>query len=148
MKIDGIKKMTPLFLVLIIIEFTDLIFAVDSIPAIFSVTKDPYIVFFSNIFAIIGLLFYVLFIGRYYRQIQILKVGLAALLTFIGLKDVIAYYLDDLGFTNHPFINCNCEYFRIEHFLRLCFSQKIRKKRNIKLKLMKIDRINTKLLKI
>jgi len=54
-KIDGKKLMTPLFLVLMIIEVTDLIFAVDSIPAIFSITKDPYIVFFSNIFAIMGL---------------------------------------------------------------------------------------------
>ena len=52
--VDGVRKMTPLFLVLLIIEGTDLIFAVDSIPAIFSVTKDPYVVFFSNIFAIIG----------------------------------------------------------------------------------------------
>ena len=54
-KIDGKKMITPLFLVLLIIETTDLIFAVDSIPAIFSITKDPYIVFFSNIFAILGL---------------------------------------------------------------------------------------------
>ena len=54
-RIDGKKLITPLFLVLMIIEVTDLIFAVDSIPAIFSITKDPYIVFFSNIFAIMGL---------------------------------------------------------------------------------------------
>ena len=54
-KENGVKYVTPLFLVLLVIEFTDLIFAVDSIPAIFSVTKDPYIVFFSNIFAVLGL---------------------------------------------------------------------------------------------
>lgn len=97
--IDGIKKMTPLFLVLIIVEFTDLIFAVDSIPAIFSITKDPYIVFFSNIFAIIGLrsMFFVL--AGIVSKFRFLKVGLAALLTFIGLKMIFHHYLDDVGFT-------------------------------------------------
>lgn len=97
--IDGIKKMTPLFLVLIIVEFTDLIFAVDSIPAIFSITKDPYIVFFSNIFAIIGLrsMFFVL--AGIVSKFRFLKVGLAALLTFIGLKMIFHHYLDDIGFT-------------------------------------------------
>src|SRR5690606_39789294 len=54
-KVNGKTFITPLFLVLLMIESTDIIFAVDSIPAIFSVTKDPYIVFFSNIFAILGL---------------------------------------------------------------------------------------------
>ena len=98
-KIDGIKKMTPLFLVLIIIEFTDLIFAVDSIPAIFSVTKDPYIVFFSNIFAIIGLRSMFFLLAGIIDKFRFLKVGLAALLTFIGLKMLLHHYLDDLGFT-------------------------------------------------
>ncbi len=77
---------TPLFLVLIVIEGSDVIFAVDSIPAIFSVTLDPYIVFFSNIFAILGLrsLFFVLsgVLGKF----AYLKIGLAVLLTFIGAK--------------------------------------------------------------
>lgn len=97
--IDGIKKMTPLFLVLIIVELTDLIFAVDSIPAIFSITKDPYIVFFSNIFAIIGLrsMFFVL--AGIVSKFRFLKVGLAALLTFIGLKMIFHHYLEDIGFT-------------------------------------------------
>ncbi len=77
---------TPLFLVLLVIEFTDIIFAVDSVPAIFSITKDPYIVFFSNIFAILGLrsLFFVVY--SMIRQIKYLKHGLSALLCFIGLK--------------------------------------------------------------
>lgn len=97
--IDGIKKMTPLFLVLIIIEFTDLIFAVDSIPAIFSVTKDPYIVFFSNIFAIIGLRSMFFLLAGIIDKFRFLKIGLAALLTFIGLKMLGHHYLDEIGFT-------------------------------------------------
>ncbi len=77
---------TPLFLVLLIIEFSDVIFAVDSIPAIFSVTLDPYIVFFSNIFAILGLrsLFFVL--SNVMNKFAYLKIGLAILLVFIGVK--------------------------------------------------------------
>lgn len=78
--------MTPLFLVLLIIEFSDVIFAVDSIPAIFSVTLDPYIVFFSNIFAILGLrsLFFVL--SNVMDKFAYLKIGLSVLLAFIGVK--------------------------------------------------------------
>ena len=77
---------TPLFLVLIVIEFSDVIFAVDSIPAIFSVTLDPYIVFFSNIFAILGLrsLFFVL--SGVMGKFAYLQTGLAVLLGFIGVK--------------------------------------------------------------
>lgn len=97
--INNVKKMTPLFLVLIIIEFTDLIFAVDSIPAIFSVTKDPYIVFFSNIFAIIGLRSMFFLLAGVIDKFRYLKVGLALLLTFIGLKMLLHEYLDELGFT-------------------------------------------------
>lgn len=97
--IDGIKKMTPLLLVLIIVEFTDLIFAVDSIPAIFSITKDPYIVFFSNIFAIIGLRSMFFLLAGIVSKFRFLKIGLAALLTFIGLKMIFHHYLDDIGFT-------------------------------------------------
>lgn len=97
--IDGIKKITPLFLVLIIIEFTDLIFAVDSIPAIFSVTKDPYIVFFSNIFAIIGLRSMFFLLAGIIDKFRFLKIGLAALLTFIGIKMLAHHYLEEWGFT-------------------------------------------------
>ncbi len=97
--IDGVRKMTPLFLVLIIIEFTDLIFAVDSIPAIFSVTKDPYIVFFSNIFAIIGLRSMFFLLAGIIDKFRFLKVGLSVLLTFIGLKMLFHSQLDEWGFT-------------------------------------------------
>jgi len=88
---NGKLLLTPLFVVLIIIEFSDIIFAVDSIPAIFSVTKDPYIVFFSNIFAILGLrsLFFVL--QSVMDKFAYLKIGLAALLTFIGVKMILPF---------------------------------------------------------
>lgn len=85
-KIDGKKLITPLFLVLMIIEVTDLVFAVDSIPAIFSVTKDPYIVFFSNIFAILGLRSMFFLLVNIIEKFHYLKTGLAVLLAFIGLK--------------------------------------------------------------
>jgi tellurite resistance protein TerC len=83
---QGARALTPLALVLLMVETTDLLFAVDSIPAVFAVTKNPFIVFSSNVFAIIGLrsLYFVLAgaIG-YFRY---LKYGLAAVLVFIGVK--------------------------------------------------------------
>ncbi len=103
--IDGVKKITPLFLVLLIIEATDLIFAVDSIPAIFSVTKDPYIVFFSNIFAIIGLRSMFFLLAGIMDKFRFLKIGLSVLLTFIGLKMIFHHYLEMWGFsTTHSLI--------------------------------------------
>ena len=98
-KIDGKKLITPLFLVLLIIEVTDLIFAVDSIPAIFSITKDPYIVFFSNIFAILGLRSMFFLLVNIIDKFHYLKVGLAVLLAFIGLKMLAANYVDKIGLT-------------------------------------------------
>jgi tellurite resistance protein TerC len=98
-KIDRKKFITPLFLVLLIIEFTDLIFAVDSIPAIFSITKDPYIVFFSNIFAIMGLRSMFFLLVNIIDKFHFLKIGLAALLTFIGLKMLAAEYAEKIGLT-------------------------------------------------
>ena len=103
--IDGIWKITPLLLVLVIIEFTDLIFAVDSIPAIFSVTKDPYIVFFSNIFAIIGLRSMFFLLANVIDKLRYLKIGLAVLLTFIGLKMILHTQMDEWGFkTTHSLL--------------------------------------------
>ncbi|MGN6639353.1 MAG: TerC family protein [Mucilaginibacter sp.] len=98
-KKDSGKWITPLFLVLLIIEVTDLVFAVDSIPAIFSVTKDPYIVFFSNIFAILGLRSMFFLLVNIMDMFHYLKVGLAVLLTFIGLKMLAANYAEQLGLT-------------------------------------------------
>lgn len=90
---------TPLFLVLLVIEFSDVIFAVDSIPAIFSITQDPYIVFFSNVFAILGLrsLFFLLL--NVIRKFYYLKHGLSVLLTIIGIKLIFNHWLKDIGFT-------------------------------------------------
>lgn len=98
-RINGVLKITPLFLVLLVIESTDLLFAVDSIPAIFSVTKDPYIVFFSNIFAIIGLRSMFFLLAGVINKFRYLQVGLAALLVFIGAKMLLHDYLKDFGFT-------------------------------------------------
>jgi tellurite resistance protein TerC len=85
-KVDGRTLATPLFMALMLVEFTDLIFAIDSIPAIFAVTRDPFIVFTSNIFAILGLRsLYFLLAGVVDRFIY-LKVGLAGVLVFVGLK--------------------------------------------------------------
>jgi tellurite resistance protein TerC len=98
-RIDHKKLITPLFLVLLIIEATDLVFAVDSIPAIFSITKDPYIVFFSNIFAILGLRSMFFLLVNIINKFHYLKIGLAALLTFVGLKMLAANYTDRIGLT-------------------------------------------------
>lgn len=85
-KIDGKRWLTPLFLVVIMIEATDLIFAVDSIPAILAISEDPFIVYTSNVFAILGLrsLYFALSgIESYFRY---LKYGLAIILVFVGTK--------------------------------------------------------------
>ena len=98
-KVDGKRFITPLFVVLLIVEFTDLIFAVDSIPAIFAVTKDPYIVFFSNIFAILGLRSMFFLLVNIIHKFHYLKTGLALLLVFIGLKMLGHTWLTGWGFT-------------------------------------------------
>ena len=90
---DGLTYFTPLFLVLLLIEFSDVIFAVDSIPAIFAITTDPFIIFTSNIFAILGLraLYFLLLdvVGRFH----LLKHGLAVVLMFIGAKMLTAHWI-------------------------------------------------------
>lgn len=91
---------TPLFIVIIVIAFTDVIFAVDSIPAIFSITKDPYIVFFSNVFAIMGLRSMFFFLASVIDMFAYLKYGLGVLLSFIGLKMLFHHWLESQGFTN------------------------------------------------
>ncbi len=98
-RINGKKMITPLFIVLLIVEFTDLIFAVDSIPAIFAVTKDPYIVFFSNIFAILGLRSMFFLLVNVIHKFHYLKTGLSVLLVFIGLKMLGHHWLNEWGFT-------------------------------------------------
>lgn len=85
-KKDGIRYVTPLFLVLLLIESTDLVFAVDSIPAIYAITDDPFIVFTSNVFAILGLRALYFVLAGYLAGLRYLKPGLAGVLTFVGVK--------------------------------------------------------------
>jgi tellurite resistance protein TerC len=82
----GRRLATPLLLVLILVEFTDLVFAVDSIPAIFGVTQDSFIVFTSNIFAILGLRSLYFLLAAVVDRFYLLKYGLAVILTFVGAK--------------------------------------------------------------
>ncbi|HJX28521.1 MAG TPA: TerC family protein [Thermoanaerobaculia bacterium] len=80
---------TPLFLVLVMVESTDLVFAVDSIPAIFAVTKDPFIVYTSNVFAILGLRSLYFLLAGVMQKFIYLKLGLSAILVFVGVKMTI-----------------------------------------------------------
>jgi tellurite resistance protein TerC len=86
---NNIKKATPLFLSLIVIEVTDLVFAVDSIPAVFSVTQDAFVAFASNILAILGLRALYFVLADWVSKLRYLKPGLAAILGFIGIKMLI-----------------------------------------------------------
>jgi tellurite resistance protein TerC len=83
---EGVRYATPLFVVLVLVEVTDLIFAVDSIPAIFAITDDPFIVFTSNIFAILGLRAMYFLLADMAERFHLLKYGLAIILMFIGVK--------------------------------------------------------------
>jgi tellurite resistance protein TerC len=83
---------TPLFLVLVVIETSDLIFAVDSIPAILAISKDTFIVYTSNIFAILGLRSLYFAIAGIMGYFRYLKTGLAFVLTFVGLKMLLAFF--------------------------------------------------------
>jgi tellurite resistance protein TerC len=96
---NGVKVATPLLVVVGVIEFTDLLFAVDSIPAIFSIAPDdPFILYTSNIFAILGLRSMYFLLSNFIHMFSKLKYGLAIILTFIGLKMVISpfYHIDTL----------------------------------------------------
>lgn len=94
----GVFYVTPLFIVLMMIEFTDLIFAVDSVPAVFGITRDPYIVFFSNIFAIIGLRSLFFLLVKVVERFHLLKVGISILLAFVGLKLIAHHWLEHWGY--------------------------------------------------
>ncbi|MFS4458140.1 TerC family protein [Bdellovibrio sp. HCB2-146] len=85
---NGRKYATPLFVSLVFLEFTDIIFAVDSVPAIFAITKEPMIVFTSNIFAILGLRSLYFLLAGVVGKFHLLKYGLALVLIFVGLKMV------------------------------------------------------------
>lgn len=90
---NGKKIATPLFLVLIMIELSDVIFAVDSIPAVFAVTTDPFIVLTSNIFAVLGLRAMYFLLADVAERFVFLKYGLAFVLSFIGLKMLMMHWV-------------------------------------------------------
>jgi tellurite resistance protein TerC len=90
---DGKRVATPLFLALVLVEITDVIFAVDSIPAIFAITTDPFIVFTSNIFAIMGLRSLFFLLAGLVEKFRYLKVGLAGVLTFVGIKMTVVDFV-------------------------------------------------------
>ncbi|MDI9818342.1 MULTISPECIES: TerC family protein [unclassified Legionella] len=83
---------TPLFLVLVLIEISDLIFALDSIPAIFAITNEPFIIFTSNIFAILGLRAMYFLLANMADRFHLLKYGIAIILIFVGIKMLVAYW--------------------------------------------------------
>ena len=93
-------SITPLFIVLMLVEVTDVIFATDSIPAIFAVTRDPYLVFFSNIFAIIGLRSLFFLLMRVMNVFHYLNIGISFLLVFVGFKLLFHTWLDKIGFNS------------------------------------------------
>jgi tellurite resistance protein TerC len=91
-RIDGRRVATPLFIVLLVVETTDIVFAVDSIPAIFAVTSDPFIVYTSNIFAILGLRALYFLLARMMGVFRFLKYGLILVLWFVGVKMLLAHH--------------------------------------------------------
>lgn len=99
--VDGKKLFTPMLIVFVAIGSTDLLFAFDSIPAIFGLTKDPFIVFTTNVFALMGLRQLYFLLGGLLERLVYLPIGLAAILGFIGVKLI----LEALHTNNLPFLN-------------------------------------------
>jgi tellurite resistance protein TerC len=89
---DGRRALTPLFLVLVTVEITDLVFALDSIPAVFAVTTDPFLVFTSNVFAILGLRSLYFAVNDLMNRLHYMKLCLVVLLAFIGMKMVLTHH--------------------------------------------------------
>ncbi|MEO6683513.1 MAG: TerC/Alx family metal homeostasis membrane protein [Ginsengibacter sp.] len=90
----GVTAATPLFVALVIIELTDVLFALDSIPAILAITADPFIVFSSNILAILGLRSMYFLISRMLEKFRFINYSLVAILSFVGLKMLFLHYLE------------------------------------------------------
>lgn len=101
----GKLYVTPLFIVLLIIEGTDVLFAIDSVPAIFGVTKDPFIVFTSNIFAILGLRALYFLLAGVMGMFRYLHYGLAAVLVFVGGKMIAEYWFEITAFRDSPWVS-------------------------------------------
>jgi tellurite resistance protein TerC len=93
-RVDGRWHATPLFLVLLVVESTDVLFALDSIPAIFAITRDPFIVYTSNIFAVLGLRAMYFVLAKLLARIRYLHVGLALVLAFVGMKMLLDDWLE------------------------------------------------------
>jgi tellurite resistance protein TerC len=91
LKIDGKRTATLLFIVLVVVETTDLLFALDSIPAIFAITTDPFIIYTSNVFAILGLRSLYFALAGLMNLFHYLKIGLSIVLTFVGVKMLLAH---------------------------------------------------------
>ncbi|HVZ72195.1 MAG TPA: TerC family protein [Polyangia bacterium] len=91
-KRDGLRYATPLLMVLVVIEASDVVFAVDSIPAVFGITRDVFIVYTSNIFAVFGLRALCFLVANIMRRLHYLKPALAGILAFVGVKMIIADY--------------------------------------------------------
>jgi len=91
-KIDNINHATPLFVALLVIEVMDMLFALDSVPAILAITSDPFLVFSSNIFAILGLRSMYFFLANMLEKFSYLEYSLIAILTFVGIKMLVVHY--------------------------------------------------------
>jgi len=92
-RVDGARAATPLFMTLLLVDFADVVFAVDSIPAIFAVTQDPFIVFTSNAFAILGLRSLYFAIAGLMSLFMYIKFSLVAILAFVGLKMMLHHHI-------------------------------------------------------
>jgi tellurite resistance protein TerC len=90
--LNGKRAITPLFLVLLVIESTDVLFAVDSIPAIFAITYDPFIVFTSNVFAILGLRSLYFALAAIIERFKYVKLSLVIILAFVGVKMILSHH--------------------------------------------------------
>ena len=91
-RVNGVRTATPLFLVLVLVESTDLLFAFDSIPAVFAVTKEPFLIFTSNIFAILGLRSLYFALAGLMTKFRYLKMSLVYLLAYIGVKMIVVHH--------------------------------------------------------
>lgn len=91
-QVDGVRTATPLFLALVLVETSDVMFAIDSIPAIFAITRDPFIIFTSNVFAILGLRSLYFVLAGLMEKFRYLKTSLAFLLAFIGVKMILVHH--------------------------------------------------------
>lgn len=99
-RLNGKLHLTPLFICLIVIEFTDVLFAVDSIPAIFAITQNPFIVFTSNVFAILGLRSLYFALASLMQLFHYLSKGLALILLFVGAK-MLYHFVEKQGYFGH-----------------------------------------------